>query len=239
MSTLLLTSADLLVTFDLSDFPAAADQPGDVPIQHPDHFLLHLWSEHQQAVESSIEHEAERMRRPPTDVRGILSGIASITPMTANTLHNHWGQLSTTLPAYEAADPKQSPYAEMLEEPDFGRPDHVLYAWWTALGDRHTDAVASELLHGLTWSPEAFGDYRWVDEMLSGHSLASKVYYAVDASEDVAYMRFLPEVAQSSRTFAPMTVTRAVFVTLVRAGQKQWVVWGLGDRMPSLREIRG
>ena len=232
-------SAKLLVTFNLSDFPGEANQPGDVPIQHPDHFLLHLWSEHQQDVESSIEHEAERMRRPPMDVRDVLSGIAPIAPMTANTLHNHWGQRSTTLPAYEAVDPKQSPYAKALEEPDFGKPDHVLYAWWTALSDRHANDSAQELLHALTWSPAAFDDYGWVDEMLSGYSLASKVYYAVEAPEEVAYMRFLPEVAQSSRIFASMMVTRGVFVTLVRTGPKQWAVWGLGDHMPSLREIRG
>ena len=172
------------------------------------------------------------------DVRDVLSGIAPIAPMTANTLHNHWGQRSTTLPASEAADPKQSPYAKALKEPDFGRPDHVLYAWWTALGDRHANDVAQELLHALTWSPQAFDDYGWVDEMLSGYTLASKVYYAVDAPEEVAYMRFLPEVAQSSRIFAPMTVTSAVFVTLVRTGPKQWAVWGLGNHMPSLRDIR-
>ncbi len=75
--------------------------------------------------------------------------------------------------------------------------------------------------------------------MLSGHSLASKVYYAVDAPEQVAYMRFLPEVAQSSRTFAPMAFTSAIFVTLVRTGPKQWMVWGLGDHMASVRDIRG
>lgn len=101
-------SADLLVTFNLGDFPTEANQLGDVPIQHPDHFLLNLWSAHQQAVESSVGHEAERMRRPPMDVRGVLSGIAPVAPMTANTLHNQWGQRSMTLPAHEAADPKQS-----------------------------------------------------------------------------------------------------------------------------------
>lgn len=101
-------SADLLVTFNLGDFPTEANQLGDVPIQHPDHFLLNLWSAHQQAVESSVGHEAERMRRPPMDVRGVLSGIAPVAPMTANTLHNQWGQRSMTLPAHDAADPKQS-----------------------------------------------------------------------------------------------------------------------------------
>lgn len=232
-------SADLLVTFNLDDFPAEATQPGDILVQHPDILLLHLMAEDQQAVEAAVEHEAARMRRPPTDVRGILSGLAPITPMTANTLHNHWGQRPSTFPAYEAADLRHSPYAEILEEPDFGRPDHVLYAWWTALGERETNADATELLRGLTWSARAFGDYRWVDEMLSGYSLASKVYYAVDAPEEVAYMRFLPEIAQSSRAFAPMKVTRAVFVTLVRTAPKQWAVWGVGDHMASVRDIRG
>lgn len=231
-------SADLLVTFNLGDFRAEANQSGDVPTKHPDEFLLSLWSEHQEAVESSIEHEARRMLRPPADVRDVLSGIASSTPLTANTLHNHWGERPTERLAYELAGPDQSSYAEVLTETDFGKPEGAFYAWWAALSRRHEDPGAKELLYALTISPEAFGDFTWVDKKISGYSLASKVYFAVDAPEDVAYMRFVPEAAAVSRTIAPMSITQAVFVTLVHTASMQWAVWWLGDRMTSVRDIR-
>lgn len=230
--------AGILVTFNLRDFPTVADRKGDVPIQHPDHFLLQLWSEEPRDVESAITRESERMTRPPMAVRDILAGIAPIAPLTANTLHNHWGQRSADFPAFVAADPHQSPYAKALNKPDFSKPDHVLYMWWTALGDRKTRTGAQEVLEALTYSPAAF-DYAEIDEMLSSSSLAANVYYAVDAPDEVAYMRFVPRVAQTSQSFAPVAVMNAVFITLVRVGPEQWKVWGLGDHMASLREISG
>ena len=228
--------AGILVTFNLRDFPPVADQEGDVPSQHPDNFLLQLWSKEPRDVESAITRESERMTRPTMEVRDVLAGIAPIAPLTANTLHNHWGQRSADFPSFVAADPQQSPYAKALDKPDFSKPDHVLYMWWNALGDRKAKVNAQEVLEALTYSPAAF-DYAEIDEMLCSYSLASNVYYAVDAPDEVAYMRFIPKVAQTSQAFAPVTVMDAVFITLVRVGPEQWKVWGWGDHMTSLREI--
>lgn len=83
-------SADLLVTFNLDDFPIEVPRSGDVPVHHPDDFLLSLWSENRQAMKAAIEYEVRRMRRPPMEVRGLLAGFASIIPKSADTLLRQW-----------------------------------------------------------------------------------------------------------------------------------------------------
>jgi hypothetical protein len=45
------------------------------------------------------------------------------------------------------------------------------------------------------------GDYQWTINHLAERSLASKVIYAVDDPERVAFMRFVPEVAAASQVF--------------------------------------
>lgn len=48
----------------------------------------------------------------------------------------------------------------------------------------------------LTFHPPAWGDYQWAITHLEGRSLASKV--AVDAPDEIAFMRFIPEVAATA-----------------------------------------
>lgn len=232
-------SADALVTFNLKDFPAVQDWATDVRVMHPDVLLLSLADQDQRSFEAAVEHEAARMQRPPTDAEGVLRGVATTVPTAANLLHNHWGEEATRLPAFEAATLEESPWGVALREPHFTNPQHVITSWWVCLNSRQTDPVALETFHDLTWSPDAFGDFRWVDVMLEGFSLASKVYYAIDATEkDVAFMRFIPEVAEAARAFAPMRFSGAVFVTLVRMPDQTWRVWGLGDSIPATRSVK-
>lgn len=231
--------ADVLVTFNLSDFPAAATEVDDVAVVDPDAFLLALHDQDLRGVEASIEHEADRMRQPAQKVSDVLRGVAGTVPMMANVLHHHWGQDATTMPAYESAGDEGSPWPSPDGEFDFTNPQHVLFMWWTTLGGRLNNPKALGALQRLTWSPKAFGDYMWVDEMLQGSSLASKVYFAVDAPDrDIAFMRFIPEVASDSRTFAAMKISRAVYATLVADAEGRWWVWGIGDRIPATRDVQ-
>ncbi|WP_106124135.1 PIN domain-containing protein [Nesterenkonia sandarakina] len=232
--------ADVLVTFNLSDFPAAPTEADDVAVVDPDAFLLALHDQDPRGVEAAIEHEAARMRQPAQEVSDVLRGVAGTVPMTANILHHHWGQSATTMAAYESTGDEGSPWPSPDGEFDFTNPQHVLFMWWTALGGRLNNPEALGALQRLTWSPKAFGDYVWVDEMLEGFSLASKVYFAVDApARDIAFMRFIPEVAGDSRTFAAMKIPRAVYVTLVANEDDRWWVWDIGNRIPATRDVRG
>lgn len=84
--------AEVLVTFNLKDFPPEACQPHGVTGWHPDMFLLDLYARDAKGVEDAVDREATRMLRPPLTRTDILAGIAPVTPMFANTLHNHWGE---------------------------------------------------------------------------------------------------------------------------------------------------
>lgn len=115
-------------------------------------------------------------------------------------------------------------------------PLHVALTWWTAL--IHRDQYRTEL-HNLTWSPSAFKGYAWADELLAGRSIASRVYYALDdPTGEVAFVRFVPEVAQSSQVFEPFVVRGARFMTLKKRPDGSWSVWGLGTRMVGAGAVR-
>lgn len=122
--------------------------------------------------------------------------------------------------------------ASLGDPGDLTSPGQVALLWFAALGDDQ-DLTAS-----LTFDPSAWGDFEWAIEHVGKRSLASKVIRAVDAPDQVAFMRFVPEVAQTSQVFesfvAPMT-----FLTLVRLEDGIWRVWGLGPAMLPAREILG
>ena len=65
--------------------------------------------------------------------------------------------------------------------------------------------------------------YRYV----VGKSLASKVIPAVDAPQHIAFMRFVPEVAETAQVFATYS-TSATILVLVRVEDGTWRVWGMG-----------
>src|SRR5699024_3709698 len=71
-----------------------------------------------------------------------------------------------------------------------------------------------------------------------GKSLASKVLRAVDAPDRVAIMRFVPEVAASSRVFQSFQTTMT-FLTLVKLNNETWRVWGLGSGLCPAHDIVG
>lgn len=223
--------AQSLVTLNLKDFPPEACEPHGVATRDPDFFLLDLYLDDDEACERAVDREAGRMLHPPLTRTDVLAGVAPIAPSFANVVHNHWGERGSDIPAYEAIPATANPLLKAFEAPDLTDPAHVAIIWWSLLQGDEPDAV--DILHVLTWSPTAFGNYNWARDMLDGLTLASKVYYAVDdSSGDVAYMRFVPDVAQSARVFAPFHGSRSAYVTLRRNDTGHWTVWGLGRIAP-------
>lgn len=231
--------AETLVTANVRDFPAEACEPHDIVVLDPDVFLLELMAQDGPGCQAAVEREAQRMRRPPMTVRDVLAGVAGVVPTFANWLWQSIldGEVVTSdVPAYVAVDDEQTPLQVYANAPDLTDPLHVALAWWTALNDRGRYLNA---LHNLTWSPRAFGDYVWAEEALAGRSIASRVYFAVDdPAGDVAFIRFVPEVAQSSQVFESFLIRGGRFMTLKRRTDGTWCVWGLGDRMVSARPVR-
>lgn len=184
----------------------------------------------------ALRAEADTRRRPPNSPAAILSVLARDAPHFANTLHQqmlHGESPTSSFPALVAAEFADDP-ATGVTELDLGNPLQVAILWWTALGDPDFD----EQLRFLTYQAPAFGDYEWAVELLEGFSIASQVYQAVDAPEgDVAFVKFVPEVAQTSQAFEAFRVTSARFMTLVRVNS-DWRVWGLGEQMVSARQMR-
>lgn len=232
------TGAETLVTINVKDFPDEACAPHDVAVTDPDVFLLGLLAQDERACATAVEREAIRMRRPPMTTHEVLAGVAVVAPTFANTMHQivlDEPGASSDVPAYVVAPVEEGPLKDFADSPDMTNPLHVAFAWWTSLVNR---GEYVGVLHDLTYSPSAFKGYDWAEELLDGRSIASRVYYAVDdPTSNVAFVRFVPEVAQSSQVFGRFHTRGARFMTLRKRPDASWCVWGLGERMVAAREV--
>jgi len=135
------------------------------------------------------------------------------------------------VPALVVVDEKRA-IAALGESGDLTNPAQVAFTWWAGIrGDL-------DLARDLTYDPTAWGDYQWAISHLAGRSLASKVIYAVDAADQIAFMRFGSEVAATSQVFEA-NLTAMTFLTLRRVGNGTWRVWGLGPAIYSAADILG
>jgi len=230
------SDADVIVTFNLEDFPDAACEPHGVVAIHPEQYLLELLATDREATLAAIVADAARRVSPPAGPSDLLSWLAATVPTFANMAHESLrddGPVSA-IPAYVIADPADSPLSSLAEGGDLTDPLHVAALWWLVLLD---PGQYEEQLRWLTHTPGAWGDFKWAAELLSDKSIASKVYYAVDNPTDVAVVRFVPEVAETAQTFASFAVRGIVFLTLRRYDDGTWRAWGLGPRMVSARIV--
>ncbi len=70
--------ADVIVTFNLKDFPAEALAPYDIEAQHPDDFLSYLCDLHPEARCVSARICRARLKQPPFSVDDYLAGLAKL-----------------------------------------------------------------------------------------------------------------------------------------------------------------
>jgi hypothetical protein len=226
--------ADTVVTFNLRDFPDEAAAPHEIGICHPDNFLAQLFSEHADAAMATLERETAAFRKPPESMTQFLAMLTATAPMFANLAADAFSDPpgpASTVPALVAVDQEQA-MAALGDPGDPGNPAQVAFAWWAGLlGDL-------QLARDLTYHAPAWGDFQWAIDHLAGRSLASKVTYAVDGPEQVAFMRFIPEVAAASQVFEAYA-TPMTFLTLVRLDNGTWRVWGLGPAMRSAQDVTG
>ncbi len=59
------TEADLIVTFNLRDFPSSALNPHTITAIHPDEFLLTLFEMDAQRVQQAAERQRNMLKNPP------------------------------------------------------------------------------------------------------------------------------------------------------------------------------
>ena len=72
--------ADVIVTFNLSDFPPAACQPYGVDVQDPDTFLVHQFGLMPQRIAQVLTDLAAERRPPIGTPEGILRVLERATP---------------------------------------------------------------------------------------------------------------------------------------------------------------
>ena len=79
--------ADIIVTKNLRDFPAAALAPYDLHAQHPDDFVAQLLDLDAVAVCRELRRQRQRWRNPPADVPDFLEALArQELPLTVDAL---------------------------------------------------------------------------------------------------------------------------------------------------------
>ncbi len=230
------SDADVIVTFNLDDFPDSACLPHGVKAVHPEDYLLELLALHREQTIAAVHADAARRGNPVASPPELLAWLATTVPTFANMANQLLEEVGpfSDFPAYVAADPDDSPLAAMAQGADLTEPLQVASLWWLAVlePDQYQEQLA-----WLTHSPEAWGNFQWATDLLTGMSLATKVYYAVDRPADVAVVRFVPEVTSTSQTFASFNVRDMLFLTLCRSPDGSWRAWGLGPRMVSARTV--
>lgn len=226
--------ADTLVTFNLKDFPPGSTDAHGIEVVHPDLFLGRLLAERPNDVVAVLERGTAALRKPPQTMREFLASLTPTVPMFANMAADAAAsspEPMSPVPALVSADEGEA-VAAFGAPGDFTNPAQVALGWWAGILDD------LDLARRLTFDTSAWGDYQWAIDELSGKSLASKVISAVDAPRQVAFMRFIPEVAANAQVFAPYN-TPATILVLIRIQDGTWRVWGLGYGMPSATDILG
>jgi hypothetical protein len=69
--------ADVIVTYNLSDFPDATLAPYGITAQHPDEFVIHLLDLAPGTVYAAIKRQRQSLRNPPKSVEEYLATLES------------------------------------------------------------------------------------------------------------------------------------------------------------------
>lgn len=86
--------AQLIVTFNLKDFPDSALQPLGLVAQHPDDFLEHLLDLHPQVVLEAVREQRLDLKNPPNTVEEHLDAFAKqFLPKTVDILRSYSSNL--------------------------------------------------------------------------------------------------------------------------------------------------
>lgn len=78
--------ADVVVTFNLKDFPAETLTRYGIAAQHPDDFVSHLIDLDQTAVAGAVKAQRAALRNPPMTVEGLL-GVLERQGLSTTVMH--------------------------------------------------------------------------------------------------------------------------------------------------------
>lgn len=80
------SNAELIVTFNLKDFPEHTLDDFGVEAMHPDEFITDLFDLNQAVVLSAVARQRRDMKRPPKTVDEYLDGLHQVLPQTVKEL---------------------------------------------------------------------------------------------------------------------------------------------------------
>lgn len=73
-------NAEVIVTFNLKDFPAAALEPYDISVVHPDAFLLDQLDLYPEATLTAVVEAVGDRNNPPETIHDFLKKLGKLTP---------------------------------------------------------------------------------------------------------------------------------------------------------------
>ncbi|MDB5059111.1 MAG: hypothetical protein JWO59_2583 [Chloroflexi bacterium] len=73
--------AQIIVTFNLKDFPVSSLEPFSIAAQHPDTFLTHLFRLEPDTMMTLIDEQATALRNPPATFSRVLETLTQHAPV--------------------------------------------------------------------------------------------------------------------------------------------------------------
>ena len=81
--------ADLIVTYNLKDFPSTILDSYGIEAQHPDEFISHLFDLEPYTVLTAVERQIQKLQNPPVSTAEFLMFLKQLQmPKTANHLQS-------------------------------------------------------------------------------------------------------------------------------------------------------
>ena len=231
--------AALIVTANTRDFPHEALAPYNIEAVHPDEFLQDQLDLSPAVALESLRRQRAGYTRPQFTFTEFYTTLATTVPGFAaqaaaaeqTSLHLKYAPAPLELVSSEAAHQAFFPD----HAPDPSEALGAAFLWWSALLAK---SEMTDVLHALTWHPSAWGDYEWADQLLADAGMMQFVERSPD-DDDIAYVKFMPNVDHAMRAFGEMPISTARILTMVRCPDGWWRAWGLGvDRFPSAAEVR-
>ncbi|WP_245949529.1 PIN domain-containing protein [Echinicola strongylocentroti] len=70
------SKADVIVTYNLKDFPKSIENEFDIQIQHPDEFLCNVYDLHPEKAKEAFAKMVKRLKNPPKSQSEVLETLS-------------------------------------------------------------------------------------------------------------------------------------------------------------------
>ena len=233
--------AALIVTANIRDFAPESLEQYDIEAVHPDDFLQDQFDLDPTVTLACLRQQRAAYTRPQFTFREFYLSLARTVPnFVSRVASAENADRDPSAPApleLKSADEVQQAFF-----PEGGpvptSPLGAATLWWTALLGKE-NAEFDEVLRNLTWHPPAWGDFEWALGWLSHAGMMQFVERCPD-DDEIAYVKFMPNVEHPMRAFGEMPLEHAFVLTMVRCADGLWRAWGLSENhFPTSADVRG